>query len=380
MKLTISMNAIQYAVKLASGFAASATDIAELRCLKIDSTGDMLTITAFNRTAWVKIRVAGAEVAVPGVCLMPAVELRKWLSAGDNAYPLVVETVGDSANLTNGKAKFRIPTLDVNKYSDPTAAAVIPTTAVMEAKDLVRGIVSVSFAMDRKDSDRNAKTDAMLLEIDSNTVHLVATDTKVVSLIALKARTHGPKIDEMLPYSSVAMLAPLLESAADGDAIVRLSKHEAVIETERFEFGTRLSVGKKLPWRAILKQWDLDRPEKIVIQPKEFLAAIRQVVAAAAADETRLELDFEANGARLALPNNKSITFYDIPGNTIEMSFAFQWDYLTDLFNSVARQDLPVTLEWGAHDARNQSILFRIGADWKFMGVPLVGANASGAK
>lgn len=376
MKLTISMNAIQYAVKLASGFAASATDIAELRCLKIDSTGDMLTITAFNRTAWVKIRVAGAEVAVPGVCLIPAIELRKWLSAGDNAYPLGLEVIGDGANLTNGKAKFRISTLDVSKYSDPTIATVTPTTAVMAAKEIVRGLSSVSFAMDKKDTDRNAKTDTVLFDIDGNTVHLMATDAKVVSLIALKATTNGPKIDELLPYSSVAMLVPLLESAADGDAIVKLSKHEAVIETERFEFGTRLSVGKKLPWRAIIKQWDLDRPEKIPIAPKEFLAAIRQVVAAAASDEMRLELDFEANGAKLALPNNKSITFYDIPGNTIEMSFAFQWDYLTDLFNSVSRQDLPVTLEWGVNDGRNLSVLFRIGSDWRYMGVPLVGRNS----
>lgn len=376
MKLTISMNAIQYAVKLASGFAASATDIAELRCLKIDSTGDMLTITAFNRTAWVKIRVAGAEVAVPGVCLIPAVELRKWLSAGDNAYPLGLEVVSDSANLTNGKAKFRISTLDVSKYSDPTFSTVQPTTAVMAAKEIVRGLSSVSFAMDKKDVDRNAKTDTVLFDIDGSTVHLMATDAKVVSLIALKATTNGPKIDELLPYSSVAMLVPLLESAADGDAIVKLSKHEAVIETERFEFGTRLSAGKKLPWRAIIKQWDNDRPEKITITPKEFLAAIRQVVAAAAADELRLELDFGANGAKLALPNNKSITFFDIPGNTIEMSFAFQWDYLTGLFNSVARQDLPVTLEWGVNDGRNLSVLFRIGSDWRYMGVPLVGRNA----
>lgn len=377
MKLTISMNAIQYAVKLASGFAASATDIAELRCLKIDSTGDMLTITAFNRTAWVKIRVAGAEVAVPGVCLIPAIELRKWLSAGDNAYSFGLEVVGDSANLTNGKAKFRISTLDVSKYSDPTIATVQPTTAVMPAKEIVRGLASVSFAMDKKDTDRNAKTDTVLFDIDGSTIHLMATDAKVISLIGLKATTNGPKIDELLPYSSVAMLVPLLESAADGDAIIKLSKHEAVIETERFEFGTRLSVGKKLPWRAIIKQWDNDRPEKIAIAPKEFIAAIRQVVAAAAADEMRLELDFAANGAKLALPNSKSLTFFDIPGSTVEMSFAFQWDYLTDLFGSVARQDLPVTLEWGVNDGRNLSVLFRIGSDWRYMGVPLVGRNTA---
>lgn len=376
MKLTISMPAIQHAVKLASGFAASATDIAELRCLKIDSTGDMLTITAFNRTAWVKIRVAGAEVAAPGICLIPAVELRKWLSAGDHAHPLTMDVVGDHAHLTNGKAKFRIPTMDVSKYSDPTFSTVTPTTAVLPAKEVVRGLASVSFAMDKKDLDRNARTDAVLFDIESNIVHLMATDAKVVSLIALKATTNGPKVDELLPYSSIAMLVPLLESAADGDAIIKLSKHEAVIETDRFEFGTRLSVGKKLPWRAIIKQWDNDRPEKIAIAPKEFLAAIRQVVAAASADEMRLELDFEINGAKLALPNNKSVTFFDIPGNTIEMSFAFQWDYLTDLFWSVARQDLPVTLEWGVNDGRNQSILFRIGSDWRYMGVPLISGAA----
>ena len=120
----------------------------------------------------------------------------------------------------------------------------------------------------------------------------MATDAKVVSLVELKATVNGLKIDELLPYSSVAMLIPLLESAADGDATIKLSKHEAVIETERFEYGTRLAVGKKLPWRSILKAWDRDRPEKIAISPKEFLAAIRQVVAAAANDEMRLELEF----------------------------------------------------------------------------------------
>jgi len=375
MKLAISMPAMQYAVKLASGFAASATDIAELRCLKIDSTGDMLTITAFNRTAWVKIRVAGAEVAVPGVCLIPAVEMRKWLSAGDNSRPLEVECVGDSATLTNGKAKFRISTLDVNKYADPTIATVQPTTAVMPAKEIVRGLSSVSFAIDKKDLDRNARTDTVLLDIEDGVVNLMATDAKVVSLVELKATVNGPKIDELLPYSSVAMLIPLLESAADGDATIKLSNHEAVIETERFEFGARLAVGKKLPWRSIIKAWDRNRPEKIAIAPKEFLAAIRQVVAAAANDEMRLELEFAAHGAKLSLENNKAYTFYDIPGNTIEMSFAFQWDYLTDLFNSVVRQDLPVTLEWGVNDGRNLSVLFRIGAGWRYMGVPLVGRN-----
>jgi len=374
MKLTISMPAIQYAVKLASGFAASATDIAELRCLKIDSTGDMLTITAFNRTAWVKIRVAGAEIAKPGVCLIPAVELRKWLSAGDHAHPLTMDVVGDHAHLTNGKAKFRIPTMDVSKYSDPTIATVTPTTAVLPAKEIVRGLSSVSFAMDKKDTDRTARTDTILLDIEPGVVHLVATDGKVISLVGLKAATNGGSIIEMLPYSSVAMLVPLLESAGGDDATIKLSKHEAVIETERFEFGSRLSAGKALPWRAILKQWDKDRPEKIAIAPKEFLAAIRQVVAAAAADEMRLELDFQTNGVRLALPNDKSTAILDIPGNTVEMSFAFQWDYLTDLFNSVTRQDLPVTLEWGVNDGRNQSILFRIGSDWRYMGVPLVSA------
>lgn len=372
MKFTISMPAIKTAAKLSAPFAASSNDLAELRCMKIHAADGMLTFTAFNRTAWVHLLVAGAEIHRPGVCLVDAETLRRWVSAGGDAYPLDFEIKGTELSLKSGAAKCNLETLDVAKFADPTAPQDSGhTDATLPASDLMRGLASASFAADKKDFQQ-IRTDVVYFDMDAAGLHLVSSDGKVLSEVALAARIVGPDNSQSVPRSSVQLLNPLLESVAGADVDILLGRHDCLVKSERFEFGTRLIDTRQFPWRKLMVMCEATKGPRVNVPVKDLGSAIRQVLAADPT-EFRLRLDFKAGGVEVGI-SKKAATFIEIPGNETEISFCCQPETITDLLNAVSRHNLPLTVEWGVHEPTCRIALFRAGTDWRYTVTPLIDA------
>lgn len=376
MKLKISMAAIKEAAKLTSAFAASANDLAELRCLKLSIDDGMMKVTAFNRTSWIHLTVAGVESDGPGAFLIDAETFRRWVAAGSDDKPLDMEIRGDTAHLKNGWASCKIPVLDAAKYPDPTySPSENHTVVLLKASALANALASVSFAMEKRDIKRT-RTDVVYFDIDTK-LNLVATDDKVVSTVALDGTINGSPISQSIPYASARLLTPLLESAVDSDATIKLNRVECIIRTERWEFGTRLIDAKQFPWRKLFDLFGTEEKPKITIPVKELNAAIRQVLAADPS-EFRLSLSFDTGVLEVRIPD-KSETIVDIPGNEVQMSFRCQPDQVLDLLNVVQRRSLPLTIEWGLNRATNRIALFRAGADWRYTVTALVEPSTEGA-
>lgn len=356
-------NPLTYAVKLATGFCATEKDLPELRCVKVDLSGDTPALVAFDRTGWVKVFLAGVVIDEPGTGLIPGAEWFRWLNAGSAAHPVEVKCSVSAASMTNGGATCKIPALDPAKHPDPTRRTTDRSTAVVRASDLLASIKSVTFAATKADVQKQ-RYDVVSFDIDDKGLTLVATDTKVVSVVHTPCPVNGANIAELIPLSQAHALATLLPSVGDGDASVHLNKYECVVQTERFEWGSRLVNQPLFPWRKIIATWDADSKEKIAAPVAEMSQAIRQC---SAADPSNLRMLFDFSPGKLTLSTTLTKSVLEIPGCEHSMRFWFDWEYMVDLLNRAGRDT--ISIEWGAG---SKVIIVRIGDHWRYMGVTLL--------
>lgn len=365
MKFSVSMAAMNEAVKAVVGFTGASNEAKELQCIKVETTEDgVVNLVAQNRTHWIEVPVVGATITVPGVTLIPGAEMRRWLAASPITQPLEVNSVSDVATLKTGKSSCNIATLDPKFYPAIESRSKEPTTVVIPGTEFIRALQSVLIAVEKREN-KIINTNVMQIALTKGEAAFVCTDTKAISIVQLPANVVGPDRAELLPAPAMHLLLPLIEGG--GDVSISLSKHEAIIRTERISFGTKLVDSKIMPWRAIMKAWDTDAPEKVWLPAKEVLAGVRQV-AASNPDDLRLEIQFAMG--MLGLATKTASTVVDIPACAAEDEFAVTLEYMTDFFGAAARQGVNVTYEKAA--ARSNAIIFRAGNDWRYVVVTLI--------
>lgn len=365
MKFSIGVQAFADVIKQVAGFAAPSSEAKEIQCVKIETDEDRVIVSAQNRDSWVDTWVNGVMIEHEGSTLIPAVDLRRWLSACPTSNPLEVELVGDQVRLSTGRSKCEMSVLDPLKFP-AVGGHEVKNAVTLPGGEFVRALSSVMFATDKKET-AIIKTDVVMLDIGEKDMGFMATDSKAISVVVLPLPPGATPIVELVPAANLHLLLPMIEGG--GDVQINLSKFSCVIETERMKFGTKLVVSKGMPWRKIMKAWDHDRPEKTWLPAKDMLAAVRQV---AAADPTDLRMTVQFGVGMVMLSNKKSEAVVEIPACMTDMRFAVDYEYLVDFFSSVVRQSLNVTIEWGIKTERDMSVILRAGTDWRYMLVPLI--------
>lgn len=365
MRFSVSMAAMNEAVKSVVGFTAASNEAKELQCIKVETTEDgVVNLTAQNRTHWIEVPVVGATIAVPGVTLIPGAEMRRWLAASPITQPLEVNSISNVATLKTGKSSCNIATLDPAFYPTIESRSKEPTTVVIPGNEFIRALQSVLIAVEKREN-KQINTNVMQIALTKGEAAFVCTDTKAISIVQLPANVVGPDRAELLPAPAMHLLLPLIEGG--GDVSISLSKHEAIIRTERISFGTKLVDSKIMPWRKIMAVADIDEPEKTWLPSKEMLAAVKQV---AAADQSDLRLEVQFSMGMVGLATKSAQAVVDIPANSAEVEFAVTLEYMTDFFGAAVRQDVNVTFEMGS--PKSNMVILKAGKDWRYAVVRLI--------
>lgn len=299
--------------------------------------GESLRLTGSDIDIGVRVELPGVQVLRRGDAVLAFGLLAQILK--ECSEPEVLIAVDDkSASVRIGTSRFELQTWPVADY--PALPEVEEHGHHEIAAGVLRSLLKrVAFAIG-KDTSRFA-LQGVLWEADGGTVRLVATDSRVLSVVEAPAHFHGPapdkKASRIVPKRAIDLLG---RSLTDDDELVRvyLSNASVSFQTERTTIYTRLLEGRYPPYRDIVGQTKRAAAHTIALPTQSFLGRVRQAAIMAKDETCRVDVAFEPGKAVLKARGA------DIGSSEVEMvlpehdgaavKFSADPEYLSDVFRS----------------------------------------------
>jgi DNA polymerase-3 subunit beta len=314
MKIISHREALLAAFQTAAAVVPGRTPKPVLQNVKIEATGDAVTLIATDMEVGIRIEVPQQHAEVAGSALLSVQQFGSILrESGDSV--LQIEADGHAVSVRGEHARFKLPSGNPAEFPDvsgfqETDSYVIPSRLL---KELIRRTL---FATDNE-SSRYA-LGGVLLEFDNDRITAVSTDGRRL------AKMEGPLASQGNPVQTDAMtIVPsrsmqLIERAlVDPEASVHLATraNDFLVRCPTATIITRLVEGRFPRWRDVLPH----RPEAITLTLTvgPLHSALRQA-AIVTSSESR-GIDFAFGNGQLVLSGLTA----DVGESHVELPIAY---------------------------------------------------------
>jgi len=223
MRIKTEAETLRSAISQVKQFCGSGKVLPILRSVKVEASGNSLTLSATDMDTWITLKVDGVEVEEEGVALFPSDELSRLLLHTDGQVEIEVPELGENEwggrmTLRLDRSIYRLPIFNPNEYPDPAdALSTLSTGAVELVVDGSEFASALRLVAPFADHPSSRFSSPVLKEImlccTNGVLEIVATDAYKLALVKLtsKEATGKGEIKVLVPAMKVSAIASLCE-------------------------------------------------------------------------------------------------------------------------------------------------------------------------
>ena len=323
MKLSINKNTLESAIALCNAYADKKDNSAITSHLLFEASDDKLVIKASDYEFGLTYKIKKIKIDNEGFATVQAksiVDMIKNLANED----IVLETVENSLFIRQKSTKYKLAMFN---YEDFPA---FPTTEGkdkfdLDSSDLSRSLKKILPAVDI--NNPKASLNGALLDIKSDKINFVSTDTKRLAIYTLK-KDNEKEFMLSIPKKAIMEMQKIFYEKIE----LFYDEHILIAKSDNFEFFTKLINDKFPDYEKVVPK---TINQKLSFKTEDFLDSLKKISVVA----EKMKLHFTKNKLifeGISLDNMEAKTELDIELN-IEESFSLniKVKHLTDFLSSI---------------------------------------------
>jgi DNA polymerase-3 subunit beta len=296
MKTSCDREQLLQAFQTVATVAPSRSPKPILQNVKLDATGDGVTLTATDLEIGIRHAVNGVDVQASGSVVLSVTRFGSILR--ENAdQTLHIESDGQGTTIRGERSKFQLPAENPAEFppvADFTEADFFEIPARL-LRELIRRTV---FATDNE-SSRYA-LGGVKLEIDGGHITAVGTDGRRLAKMSGPISAHGsaaaPQQNTIVPTRAMQLIERAI-APADAELQMAIRGNEFLLHSPRATISARLLEGRFPDWRKVFPA--VGSGQQIELAVGQTQAAVRQ--AAIVTSEESRGIDFTFADGSLVL-------------------------------------------------------------------------------
>jgi DNA polymerase-3 subunit beta len=365
MKLHCHRPSLMTAFTIVNTVVPSRTPREILKNVKLQVVGGAATLIGTDQEVGIRYQIPGVETQSEGETLLPTARVLSILrELGDESVDIEVEQ--DRVWIRSGHSEFRLSAEDPAEF--PTVAEFAEEKYhVADGETLKEAIRRTIFATDIE-STRYA-LGGVLLELGSDSMALVATDSRRLALVKIPCQSHGVEQPEnntpVVPRAAMS----LIEKSIGEDCEVRLAVHanDVLVQCGNSTIYSRLVDGRFPRYGDVIPA-EATHVVDLVTGP--FYSAVRQ--AQIVTNEDSRGVDFTFDDGTLTLHSEAA----DIGTSKVDLPISYDEDAMTIKFDPRFLAEFLRVLEpetqvhWHLIDDESAAVL-RTDDDYTYVIMPL---------
>jgi DNA polymerase III subunit beta len=353
MRLTSSRASLTAAFQAVSGVVPSRTTKEVLKNVKLQSTGQAVTLLGTDSEVGLRCKVSDVTVDLAGETLLPTarvLQVLRELTSDD----VSLEIAGNAVWIRGGSSEFRLSAEDPADFP-PVAEFDDADFFTVNAPALRQLIRRTVFACDTE-STRYA-LGGLLVELTPERATLAATDGRRLAVASTACAMTGqptpPTQHPVVPSKAMVLLERLLGDK-EGDVKIALHPHDIMVQAGDYTISSQLVQGRFPDYRKVIPA-EFAQTIEMVVGP--FYSAIRQ--AQIVTNEDSRGVNFTLTAGTLRLSSQAA----DIGQSKVEIPISYDGPELTITFDPRYVADFLRVLEpssglrWQVNDGEGASVM-----------------------
>ncbi len=338
MRFVVSQAALQNELQFLQGIAEKKKTIPILSNILIRAQGDFLTLSATDLEVSL---TAGCEAQVeePGGITVSAKKIFEIVRALAGEEISFLLTDGSWLEITCGNSFFRLVGLDPNDFPD------IPTNDFSSAEtishEVFKGLIGKTiFAVTQEDA-RYALNGA-LLEMDSTTIRMVATDAHRLAM-AEEAFGSSVEVRAIVPKKTLTELRNL--GGGEEEMLFAQDDHHLFFKVGHRVLSTRVIEGQFPSYEKVIPA---DNPLEIVFAKEPMAGAIRRVSLLASQRSHAVRFKFAVGEVTISSSNpelGEAVESVAVQYEGEELEVSFNAQYVLDFLSAVEGEEVVFRLK-----------------------------------
>ena len=323
MKLHCHRSSLVTAFQVVGAVVPTRTPKDILKNVKLQATDGTATLTGTDQEIGIRYEIPGVESESDGEVLLPAAHLLSILRELSDEH-VDLELVDGGFWVRAGHSEFRLPTPDAEEFP-PVPSFTDENYLLISGRSLREAVRRTVFATD-VESTRYA-LGGVLLELESEALTMVATDSRRLAVVRNSCRTEGTAElanDRPVVPSKALSLAERSISDDEAEVFVAVHANDVVIKTGNSTISSRLVDGRFPNYRQVIPA-ESRLTIALVVEP--FYSAVRK--AQLVTDNDSRGVDFCFTSGLLTL-NSQSA---DIGQSKVELPIGYDGDDLIITFD-----------------------------------------------
>jgi DNA polymerase III subunit beta len=320
MKISFEREKLHNAFQTAASVAPARSPKPILQNVKLEVSGDIVTLMATDLEVGIRIAVPGVNVETPGTAVLPIARFGPILRECTDEK-LYLESDGQGILVRGDRSEWKLPAENPDEF--PNVTSFTEEKFHELASRLFREIIRRTVFATDNESSRYA-LGGVLLEMEGDKIIAVGTDGR--RLAKMEGPAHGVNGHQTANQTTIVPTRAmnLLERAisdADGEVQLSARANDVLVRSPRFTIYSRLVEGRFPKWRDVFpRRSDVVKTE-LAVGP--FYAAVRQ--AAIATSEESRGIDFTFDNGLLVLAGRAA----DVGQSRVELPIAYSGPKIT---------------------------------------------------
>jgi DNA polymerase-3 subunit beta len=364
MKVICDRGVLVEALNLVAGVVNIRTPKPVLTCVKLSAKGGVLTMSATDLEAAMRLTIQQVEVREEGEALAPADKFSAIVRESVDPT-LTIDTTADATHVRGADSHFKIFGYNVEEFP-PIPAFEGDSDFQIPAGHLVELINKTLFATARETS--RYAINGVLVEREGKKLHLVATDGRRLALAkgTCSEAAKAGSATAIVPSKALQLLQRVLNDPAEV-VKVRVAGNQAHFATDSVTLTTNLVEGNFPPYKDVIPK---EQDRKAVFNVDALSSAVRR--AALLTNEESKGVKFAFKDGKLTLTSRAPemgeaevvVPIESFTGEPIEIGF--NPGFVTDVLKVTDSQQITIDLK-----APNKPGTLRSGADFLYVVMPV---------
>jgi DNA polymerase-3 subunit beta len=320
MKIICEREKLLHSFQTAAMVAPSRSPKPILQNVRMDVSGQTVTLIATDMEIGVRIEVPGITVESPGNVLFPVGRFGSILRESSDEK-LFIEADSQGVVVRGERSEFKLPGENPDEF--PSVATFEEDRFHEVPARLFRELVRRTIFATDTESSRYA-LGGVLLEMEPDRITAVGTDgRRLAKMEGLAQSVNGHQTSESTTIIPTRAMQLMERAITDGDAEIQIvaRSNDVLVKAPRLTFYSRLVEGRFPKWRDVFPR--RESPIRIDMTVGPLYSALRQA-AIVASDDSR-GIDFTFGEGSLVLSGSTA----DVGQSRVEIPIAYDGSVVT---------------------------------------------------
>ena len=320
MKISCPREPLLSAFQTAATVAPTRSPKSVICNVKLEASGEILTLTATDMEVGIRIEVPGVEVEVDGQALVPVSQFSGMLRESHDEK-LSIEADAQGTVVRGQRSELRLAGQNPDEF--PSVAAFDGTSYHEVPARLFRELVRRTLFATDAESSRYA-LGGVLLEMDSEQITAVATDgRRLAKMTGPSQSVDGHQTGEAMTIVPSRAMQLIERAFSDADAEIQVAAraNDIVVRSPRVTINARLVEGRFPKWKEVFPKRTEAIKVELTVGP--FHSALRQ--AAIVTNEESRGIDFSFGNGSLVMSGATA----ELGQSRVELPVAYDGDEIS---------------------------------------------------